>query len=80
MGWQKVSGCNWRALVESDIARWKRVIGDGLRSRTDGRQRTEVAIAADVLNGIAAVPGTDEFLVTGKNWPRLFRVRFTPEE
>ncbi|HEY8374816.1 MAG TPA: glutaminyl-peptide cyclotransferase [Pseudonocardiaceae bacterium] len=37
-------------------------------------------IAADVLNGIAAVPGTDEFLVTGKNWPRLFRVRFTPEE
>jgi hypothetical protein len=50
MGWQKVSGCNWRALVESDIARWKRVIGDGLRSRTDGRQRTEVAIAADVLN------------------------------
>ncbi|MEU4800951.1 glutaminyl-peptide cyclotransferase [Actinosynnema sp. NPDC023587] len=30
----------------------------------------------DVLNGIAAVPGTDEFLVTGKNWPTTFRVRF----
>nr|WP_245950198.1 glutaminyl-peptide cyclotransferase [Saccharothrix carnea] len=30
-----------------------------------------------VLNGIAAVPGTDEFLVTGKNWPTIFRVRFT---
>jgi glutamine cyclotransferase len=30
----------------------------------------------DVLNGIAAVPGTDEFLVTGKNWPKMFRVRF----
>jgi glutaminyl-peptide cyclotransferase len=30
----------------------------------------------DVLNGVAAVPGTDEFLVTGKNWPRMFRVRF----
>ena len=41
---------NWRALVESDIARWKRVIGDGLRSQTDGRQASEVAIAADVLN------------------------------
>ena len=50
MGWQKVSGYNWRALVESDVARWKRVIGDGLRSRTDERQATEVAIAADVLN------------------------------
>ena len=50
MGWQKASGYNWRALVEADIGRFKRVIGDGLRSRTDGRQETEVAIAADVLN------------------------------
>jgi glutaminyl-peptide cyclotransferase len=30
----------------------------------------------DVLNGIAHVPGTDEFMVTGKNWPTIFRVRF----
>jgi len=36
--------------VEADIARWKRVIGDGLRSQTDGRQATEVAIAAGMLN------------------------------
>ena len=50
MGWQKASGYNDRALVEADISRWKRVIGDGLRSQTDGRQATEVAIAADVLN------------------------------
>jgi hypothetical protein len=50
LGWQKASGYNWRALVESDISRWKRVIGDGLRFQTDGRQATEVAIAADVLN------------------------------
>lgn len=32
----------------------------------------------DVLNGIAAVPDTDEFLVTGKLWPKLFRVSFVP--
>ncbi len=50
MGWQKASGYNWRALVECDISRWKRVIGDGLRSQTDGRQAIEVAIAAEVLN------------------------------
>ncbi len=50
MGWQRASGYGWRALVESDISRWKRVIGDGLRSQTDARQATEVAIAADVLN------------------------------
>jgi glutaminyl-peptide cyclotransferase len=34
---------------------------------------------ADVLNGIAAIPGTDEFLVTGKLWPAMFRVRFVTE-
>jgi hypothetical protein len=50
LGWQKASGYNSRALVESDVSRWKRVIGEGLRSQTDGRQATEVAIAADVLN------------------------------
>ena len=41
---------NWRALVEADIGRWKRVIGDALRSRTDARQATEVAVAVNVLN------------------------------
>ncbi|WP_242676899.1 glutaminyl-peptide cyclotransferase [Rhodococcus sp. ABRD24] len=30
-----------------------------------------------VLNGIAQIPGTDRFLLTGKNWPRMFEVRFT---
>src|SRR4051812_19898099 len=44
MGWQKASGYNWRALVECDISRWKRVIGDGLRSQTDGRQASEVMV------------------------------------
>ncbi|MFH5926957.1 IS5 family transposase [Roseomonas xinghualingensis] len=50
MGWQRASGYNWRALVEADVSRWRRVIGDGLRSQTDGRQATEVAIAAELLN------------------------------
>jgi hypothetical protein len=50
MGWQKASGYNWRAVVETDISRFKRVIGDGFRSQTDGRQATEVAIAVGVLN------------------------------
>ena len=49
-GWQRASGYNWRALVEADVSRWKRVIGDGLRSQIDRRQATEVAIAAKALN------------------------------
>ena len=50
MGWQRASGYNWRALVEADIGRYKRVIGDALRSRTKPRQTTEVAIAVASLN------------------------------
>ena len=50
MAWQKTSGYQWRALVEADISRFKRVIGDSLRFRTDRRRATEVAIAIDALN------------------------------
>src|SRR5271166_4453762 len=50
MGWQKASGYNWRALVEADISRYKRVIGDALRSQSDARQATEVVIAVRALN------------------------------
>ena len=48
--WQKASGYHWRALVEADISRFRRVIGDGLRSRTDRRRETEIALAVSVLN------------------------------
>jgi hypothetical protein len=50
IGWQKASGYTRRALVESAIGRLKRVIGDALRSRTDRRRTTEVAIAIQALN------------------------------
>ncbi len=50
MGWQKASGYNRRALAEAAMSRHKRVIGDALRSRTDHRRATEVAIAVHVLN------------------------------
>lgn len=33
---------------------------------------------ADVLNGIAYDPDSETFLITGKFWPKLFRVRFVP--
>jgi hypothetical protein len=50
MGWQTRSGYTRRALVEAAISRLKRVIGDALRSRTDRRRLTEVAIAIAALN------------------------------
>ncbi len=50
MGWQRASGYKYRALAESDISRRNRVVGDGLRSRTDERQESEVTMATDALN------------------------------
>jgi len=50
MAWQKTSGYNRRAKAEAAIARWKQVVGDGLRSRMDARRAIEVDVAVYVLN------------------------------
>jgi hypothetical protein len=49
-GWPAASGYNRRALVEAQIGRYKRVIGNTLRSHTEEARRAEVAIADHVLN------------------------------
>ena len=50
MNWQKTSGYNERSKVEAAMSRYKRVIGDALKSRHDDRRTTEVAIAVKCLN------------------------------
>jgi len=54
-------GADSHALVEADIGRYKRVIGDALRSRTKGRQTTEVAIAVASLNRMLEI-GRPEYV------------------
>ena len=48
--WQQASGYTKRARAETAISRYKRVIGDGLRSHTDERRTTEMDVAGHVLN------------------------------
>ena len=48
MDWQKTSGYNTRAGVEGTMSRYKRIIGDTLRSHTRPPQETRIAVA--VLN------------------------------
>ncbi|MFI2432276.1 glutaminyl-peptide cyclotransferase [Streptomyces sp. NPDC018693] len=43
-----------------------------------GLLRADERVQGSALNGVAAVPGTDQFLITGKFWPKTFRVRFVP--
>jgi hypothetical protein len=50
MNWQKTSGYNKRSKVEAAISRYKRVIGDALKSRHNARRATEVAIAVKSLD------------------------------
>jgi hypothetical protein len=50
MAWQKASGYTVRTRAEAAIGRFKPVIGDGLRSRTDDRRATEMDIAVHALN------------------------------
>src|SRR6185437_7531363 len=63
MNWQKMSGYTYRALVEADISRYKRVIGDVLRSRTDARRITEVVVAVQALNQMLEL-GRPEYVRT----------------
>jgi hypothetical protein len=53
--WQKASGYTKRARAEAAIGRFKQVIGDGLRSRTDRRRATEVDVAVHALNRMLLV-------------------------
>lgn len=48
--WQKASGYTKRSRVEAAIGRFKQVIGDRLRSHTEGRRATEVDVAVRALN------------------------------
>jgi glutamine cyclotransferase len=50
------------------------------RIDASGLLSSEEEQGADVLNGIAYDPDSDTFLLTGKNWPKLFEVRFVPQE
>ena len=53
-----------------------------ITAQIDGGKLAARALASnegiDVFNGIAAVPDTDRFYVTGKLWPATFEVRFQP--
>lgn len=41
-----------------------------------GLLRKDERVNGSVLNGVAAVPDTNQFFITGKFWPKMFRVTF----
>lgn len=51
MAWQKSTVYNQRSRVETQMSRWKTVIGPKLKARNFDNQRTEAKIGVRVLNG-----------------------------
>ena len=50
IAWQKTSGYNQRSRGETQMGRWKAVIGPKLKARTFENQKTEAKIGVRVLN------------------------------
>ena len=50
MAWQKSSGYNQRSRIETQIDRWKAVIGPKLKARNFEHQKTEAKIGVRILN------------------------------
>ena len=55
MAWQLATGYNQRSRIETQIGRWKGVIGPKLKSRSFSRQITEIKVGQKVLNTMTAL-------------------------
>ena len=55
MAWQLATGYNQRSRIETQIGRWKGVIGPKLKSRSFSRQITEIQVGQKVLNTMTAL-------------------------
>jgi transposase len=60
MAWQKSTGYNQRSRVETQMGRWKTVIGPKLKARNFDNQKTEAKIGVHVLNRMTEL-GRPEF-------------------
>ena len=63
IAWQKSSGYNQRSRIETQIGRWKTVIGHKLKARTFNNQKTETKIDVWILNRMTEL-GRPNFLRT----------------
>jgi hypothetical protein len=50
MAWQKSSGYNQRGRIETQMGRWKAVVGPKLQARNFGNQKTKAKIGVRILN------------------------------
>jgi hypothetical protein len=55
IAWQTSSGYNQRSRIETQIGRWKAVVGHKLKARNFENQKTEAKIGVRILNRMTAL-------------------------
>ncbi len=61
--WKKASGYHRQARVENVFFRYKRIIGDGLRARSDHGREVETCLACNVLNRMTELGRPEAFAI-----------------
>ena len=64
--WKKTSGYHRRSLVETQIGRYKQLLGDTLRARTLPHQQTETRVGCAVLNRMRALAKPESYPIIKK--------------
>jgi len=66
-GWKQQSGYHRRSLVETQMFRYKRIIGDKLRARTLANQQVESRLGCAILNRMTHLGKPDSYKVEKGN-------------
>jgi IS5 family transposase len=61
--WKKASGYHRQARVENAFFRYKRIVGDGLRARSDHSRQVETCLACNVLNRMTELGRPESFVI-----------------
>ena len=64
--WKKTSGYHRRSIAETQIGRYKQMIGDTLRARTLTNQQTETRVGCVLLNRMRALAKPESYTLTKK--------------
>ena len=65
-GWKKESGYQRRSIAETQMGRYKHILGDTLRARTLPHQQTETRLGCAVLNRLRALAKPESDSITQK--------------
>ena len=64
--WKETSGYHRRAIVETHIGRYKKILGDTLRARTFANQQTRTRLGCAVLNRMLQCAKPESYPIPNK--------------